>query len=500
MNLEKSNNRKSNKKAYGKLSIMLLLSLITQIILLFKSSRVAALYGTSVEMDAYNFVNSTATFIFSFIGSGVGTVLIPYMAKEQSITRAQNGFLTLLYGSSFALIILCYVLRNPLLTVFSSNSSQFVSAASSLMAIILLSQLLTSLNTVSSAFLQCRDCYNVPKILTLVAAIVSTTVLYIADTFSIYYFAVLSFAMILLEIILQYVIAFWKGFRYSPCIAARDPELKRMFAAFLPTVFGGGVYQLSLLTDSLISSTLGEGSISVLSYSSAISGIINTVIATNIGTYIYPKIAAEVNEELGKKKLFQYMTFFAAIMCAVVILFVAAGYDSVRILFERGAFESDATMGVFICVLIYLLGSPINIMRDVVYRYFYSNGNTKSTFYNGLSASILNIVISIILAKFMGLYGVVIGTTITAVFSFISILLRMKKQYTFGGNFPFFAKELTKVACATVAAVITCVILKMLPLPLPSLAVSILSAVTAMVVFAAVLFVSRSNVFKVDLG
>ena len=197
-----------------------------------------------------------------------------------------------------------------------------------------------------------------------------------------------------------------------------------------------------------------------------------------------------------------HMHFYNAVSAfvAVVVLFVAAGYDAVRILFERGKFQSDATQGVFLCVLIYLLGAPINVMRDVVYRYFYSKGNTKSTFNNGLTANILNIVISIILARFMGLYGIVLGTTVTAVFSFVSILLRMKKQYTFGGHFPFFAKELLKLVTATAGAVLGCLLVKALPLGWPSLAVSALAAVASIMIYAAILFVCRSKVFQVELG
>ncbi|MBO5071072.1 MAG: polysaccharide biosynthesis C-terminal domain-containing protein, partial [Roseburia sp.] len=424
----------------------------------------------------------------------------PYMVKEKSVLRAQKGFLTILYGVSLVVLVVFYILRRPLLAMFSGNSGQFVDVASALMAIILFGQFVTSLNSVSAAYLQCKDCFITPKLLALMVTVAATAVIYLAEKLNIYQYATLSFMLILVEMVVQYAVAIYKGFRYSPCVPYRDPELRHMFCTFLPTVFGSGVYQLTLMTDSLISSTLGEGNISVLSYAGTISGMINTVIASNIMLYIYPKIAAEVNDERGKKKLFQYMTFFAAVMCAVIVLFAAAGYDAVRILFERGAFRSDATKGVFICVLIYLLGAPINIMRDVVYRYFYSKGNTKSTFYNGLSASILNMVISIVLARFIGLYGVVLGTTITAVFSFISILLRMKKQYTFGGNFIFFAGELGKIIVATGSAVIACVFIKLLPLSWPSLAVSLLSAVVVVVIFVVMLLLTRAKVFYVDLG
>jgi murein biosynthesis integral membrane protein MurJ len=490
---------KNNKKALGQLSGMLLLTLCTQALLVMKSSRVAALYGTGIEMDAYNFVNNIATFVFSFIGTGVGTVLIPYMAREKDTRRAQNGFLTILYGCSIVVLGIFFVFRRPFLTLFSGHSEQFVDIASQLMAVILFSQLVTSLNHVSTAYLNCKNCFNLPKLLALLVTLAGTAVVYLVDAFSIYQYVALTFVLILGEMAVQYFVAIRKGFRYTPCIAFGDPELRNIFRIFLPTVFGAGVYQLTLMTDSMISATLGEGNLSILSYAGTISNMVNTVVAGNIMIYIYPKIAAEVNQENSKKKLLQYMVLFAALICAVVVLFVAAGFDAVQILFERGEFQSDATKGVFLCVLIYLLGAPINVMRDLVYRYFYSKGNTKGTFYNGLTASLLNIIASIILARFMGLYGIVLGTTVTAVFSFATILLRMKQQYGFGGHFPFFVTELFKLIAPTAGAVLGCLAIKALLLAWPSLAVSALAAAVSILLYGAILLLSRSKVFQVEL-
>ena len=70
------------------------------------------------------------------------------------------------------------------------------------------------------------------------------------------------------------------------------------------------------------------------------------------------------------------------------------------------------------CTLIYVRGLPINAFRDLIYRYFYAKGDTLTPFRNSLLISFLNIVISIILARFIGIYGIVLGTVITSETSF----------------------------------------------------------------------------------
>lgn len=491
---------KTNKEAYLKLSSMLLLTLGIQLIQVLKSSRIAALFGTSVEMDAYNFLNSVAGFIFSIMGAGTGVVLVPSLVKKNSSMRACNGFLTMMYGFALLIIGILLAIRRPFLMAISGNTGVFIDIAASLMVYVLLTQLATSLNSVYTTVLNCGNSHVVPKILTLLVTFCVTVYVFIAQNLSIRQYTIISFVLVLGEMVVQCLLAERKGFHYSPCLPWKDHELRGLFRAFLPTVWGSGVFQLSLLVDSLIASTLDVGSISILGYANTISTMLNTSLTGNILTYIYPKIAADVNNEKGKRKLAEYMLLFATVMSFVVVLFIAAGHDAVRILFQRGKFTADATTGVFLCVTIYLVGAPINVMRDLVYRYFYSKGNTKSTFYNGLFASILNMVISIILAQFMGLYGIVLGTTITAVFSFVSILLRMRKQYTFGGNFPFFAGELLKLIGATAGAVLGCVVIRALPLGWPSLLISVIAAIAGILIFGIVLLLTRAKVFKVELG
>lgn len=280
-------------------------------------------------------------------------------------------------------------------------------------------------------------------------------------------------------------------------VSAEYREIEDQIAPMLEEC---GVYQITLMTDSVLSSGMGTGSISILSYANTISGMINTVITGNIMTYLYPKIAAEIHTENGKKKIFQYMNLFAALMFTIVVLFIAAGYDAVRILFERGAFTSESTRGVFLCVLLYVMGAPISIMRDVVYRFFYANGNTKGTFYNGLFASLMNIALSVALARVIGLYSIVLGTTLTAVFSFASILARMKKTYGFDGNFRPFAVDLLKTLAAAAAAAAICLLLKCCLRMLPSLLASLICAAAGTAVFILVLLITKSRVFQVELG
>ena len=84
---------------------------------------------------------------------------------------------------------------------------------------------------------------------------------------------------------------------------------------------------------------------------------------------------------------------------------------------------------MFIYSAIYLFSQIFLIIRDLIFRYYYAKENTTATVYNSLISSVLNIIVSIVLANFIGVYGVILGTLISGVVSTIGILISMKKNY-----------------------------------------------------------------------
>ena len=88
--LERANIRKVGKRvneekftATKQLLLMMILTIVTQVVMLLKVSIVASSFGTSIEMDAFNFANNIGNFIYSFIGAGVTTVLIPNLVNKE---------------------------------------------------------------------------------------------------------------------------------------------------------------------------------------------------------------------------------------------------------------------------------------------------------------------------------------------------------------------------------------------------------------------------------
>ena len=99
------------------LILMIIITGITQILTLMKSSLVAGIFGTGTEIDAYNLANSIVSFLFGFIAAGISTVIIPNYVKNTN-RKNVDTFITALYGLIAFIVFILIVFRYQIIGVF----------------------------------------------------------------------------------------------------------------------------------------------------------------------------------------------------------------------------------------------------------------------------------------------------------------------------------------------------------------------------------------------
>lgn len=490
--------KNSNKKTFLQLVIMIGLTLITQVVTILKTSTVAAQFGATVEMDAFSFSNSIGTFIFSFIGAGITTVLIPNLVKEDK-EEGINIFISILYTLAFAILIIVYFSRKFIVQSLSNGGEQFVYIACNVMLITLITQYISSFLGATNAIFQCSGKFNFPKFVNLATTIILVMMIVLLPNLTIYKYSFYILLTSMVNVIIQVFLSIKGGYKFRYNLNLKNSDFKDMFKVFLPTVLSSGLYQFSLVTDTIISSNLGEGKVAVLSYSNTLMTMVNAILISNLMVYFYPKIARSINDEDSQDKLFELMILLSSIIFLVVAGFFIVGRDGIVILYERGKFTSTITKMVYYGTLLYMIGIPINTMRDLVYRYFYAKGDTITPFKNSLIISILNILISIILSKFMGIYGIILGTVLTSYLSFSMILFRFNKKFTIKYSKKILCMEIFKIILTTIIVIFLLkIIMNILP-EFSSLLNVILYGVITVIIYFVILILLKSKILKIKL-
>ena len=483
------------------LLLMLLLSVATQCVALLKSTVTASAFGASLEMDAYNFSNNIILFLFSFLSSGVTAVIIPaYVQKKPR--AAVDSFLTLLYLLVFGGTGLIYLLREPIIALFSSRGGDFQAIAGDVMLYTIVIQGVTGILAVTTAYYQCENRYNIPKVILLGCNCLAVVLILLQKDLTIYgYLWDLSLAAIV-NLILDLGIAVHCGFRWRPRFRFRSPEFKALWAIFLPCVFSTGVYRIHSLVDSLIAAELGDGQLTILSYANMVVSLVNTIIIGNLTVYAFPKIVARMEghtEREGQKALWDYAMLFQLAVCLLFGGFVCVGAEGIDLLFLHGKFDAAASASVYFCSCLYLVGQQNNIVRDLIYRYFFGKGNTGATFRNSVAVSCANLVLSLILVRFLGLSGIILGTVLAGLLSLVMILVKMKKYYGLYPEFRGFLVETARNNAVMLLSTAGVLGLKRLLPSLPGLIAIGVYGLACAGLFVALAFLFRAKALKVRL-
>ena len=451
---------KKQYKNWRALTLMIGITCLAQVVTLMKSSVVAGIFGTGIEMDAYNFSNSIVSFLFGFVSSSITTIVIPCYVHKKNRNNVDT-FITVLYGCMLIIAVFITLFRYPLIEIFSSREVEFVDISSYVLVILLFANYFFSITNITAAYFQCNGKYNTPKIINLFSSAIVVAMLLIKKNISIEQYTLIIAFGLCSNFLIDAIFAIKDGWRFKPCFQIENLEVIGMFKLFLPIVCSSGVYKLSLMVDTIIASRLDIGKLTVLNYSNQVANMINTILIGNLLLYSYPKIVAKIKENDNQKTFWNQVGLFHWIVCLIISGFISVGQEGITVLFQHGKFDSDASMAVFVGSLIYIVGQQINIVRDLIYRYFYAKGDTKTPAANSVLVSIANIVLSIILVHTIGFYGIVFGTVGASFLSLVVIINNFQKKIGLDVSLIGIIRSLSKNVAVMIITVVVIVLSKM---------------------------------------
>ena len=139
----------------------------------------------------------------------------------------------------------------------------------------------------------------------------------------------------------------------------------------------------------------------------------------------------------------------------ITILFLIYSRQITEALFGRGAFDETAVNLTTSALFYYSTGLIFIAYREVISRYYYANGDTKTPMYNAAIGVLFNIVLNVVLAKYMGVGGLALATSISALVTSLLLVINTKRKLNLGISNYIEVKEWLK---SLVAGIIVAVI------------------------------------------
>ncbi len=213
-------------------------------------------------------------------------------------------------------------------------------------------------------------------------------------------------------------------------------ETKRFLILLLPAVIGNGAYQLNLLIDMILASTLPDGSISYLYYADRVNQLPLGVLGIAISTALLPILSKQIKKREIKKAnesisnaikfgiIFSIPSFFGILILSDEII---------SFLFYRGAFELSDVNSTAMALVALVFGLPAFIIIKILVVPYFANEDTKTPIKVSVFSMVINLILNLILIKHFLHVGLAIATSVAAwVNAFILFyILILKKKYNF---------------------------------------------------------------------
>lgn len=524
MELEAEKLNNNNVKSPSVLRAAWLIAVVTivsKLIGFIRDVVIADCYGASTISDAYFYAYQIPALAIILLG-GVGgpfhsatvavfTKIIPSLNEKanEQVNKLFNTFLTasFLFFTIFA--VLCFVFSDQIMQfIISGTNPELVSLAGLHLKIMSPVLIVGGIVGIYYGILISYREFMLPNIspILMSVAIIAIITLVKNDHNGI----VLAWATTI-GAMCQFVYQLPKirqlGFRLKPNFDfANNPQFKNICELLFPAILSSTVGQIHIYVDMFFASALKSGAWTAIGYANRIFQFPVGILVTAFLVPLFPIFSKLVSEDdmEGIKRYFNKgvgVLFFAAF--PIIIGILVLGYDGIKLIFERGAFDDKATFMVTQALWFLAFSILPYVFRDSITRVYYSFNDSKIPFMVAFSSIVLKFFLNWLLVSQLhigsGIGGITLSTSLVTLFNacVLGYLIKSKIKMDYKGLFKNFGKMvvaflITLAVCYSVAIWFNNV-LSFMPDKLFEI-----SKIISILVLSLVLYVSLNLSFKME--
>jgi putative peptidoglycan lipid II flippase len=420
---------------------------------------VGAIYGATSVTDAYLVAIVVPTILFVSVFTALSTSFIPLFTElsthkgKKDAYLFTNNLINILLLISLILVIIGILFAPQIIRFIAlgfDDDAYNLTVKLTRLAFPMI--IFIGLAYVLTGVLQSQREFVVPASIGIPCNIsILVFLLFLSHRFDIKGLIIATLVGYLLQVVIQFPSARALGYSYEFIFNLRDVTIIKLGRLVVPVILGMAVQQINVLVDRMLASGLAEGSIAALNFANKLNGFVFGVFTLSIATIMFPlfsKFIAENNMQKFKEAIIRSTNVIFIIIMPITAGSIVLREPIVRVLFERGQFDSRATLMTASALLFYSIGMSAFGLRDLYNRVFYSLQDTKTPMINGIYAVVINIVLNIILVRFMAHSGLAFATSISAIITTVLLIININKKID-GINFVPVVHTFLKTAFAS---------------------------------------------------
>ena len=397
-------------------------------------------FGASRELDAYFAAFRIPDAIFQLVVAGaLSAALIPvfasYRARDQDREAWQlassviNLVLIALAGLSLVMAIFAPFFVPIVAPGFDAPTTELTIRMTRVM---LISPVLIGMGAVVTGILNSYQQFTVPAIAPLLynLAIIGAAI-FLAPVMGVEGLAVGVAIGSLAHLAVQVPNLARVGQRYDLTIGLGHPGVRRVATLMGPRTLGLAAGQLNFLVSTVLASGLPEGSLTAYNYAFQLSQIPVGVVGVSIAVAMFPTLSQDA--ALGRigdirrqvSTAIRVLLFVAAPLMAIMIVLRQPLTD---VFYQYGAFSQSASERTANALLFFAIGLGGHIVVHVLTRTFYAMQDTRTPVTWAIVAVAINIPLMAMLVGPMGVAGLALALSISAVLEVLGLLWALHRR------------------------------------------------------------------------
>ncbi|ASF40775.1 murein biosynthesis integral membrane protein MurJ [Halobacillus halophilus] len=398
-------------------------------------------------------------FILSIIGMAIAPFLIPLLYPEFSPEATQIAtWVTIIFFSCIA-----FVGMNAVLEAFFDAENKF--------SLSIVSQIIVILSSILAAFLFANQ-----------IGAYSLALGYLAGT-------ILSLIFKLFLVVPRKVMDVKQKIEW--------PEVKQFYWIFLPVGLTVAVGQVNLMVGAIFASGQGEGAVTYINYAKNLVHMPQAIFGVTIATIIFPMLSKAITKDdtpQFKKGIEKGLTTMYLVLLPSVIGMMLLMPNLIELLYERGAFNNEATQATTNVAYLYFGSVIFFSLNNVINKGFYTMNKGHLILFISIGSILINVLFNFLFASWLGYLGIPLAASLMALF-YTGACLIIFVRLVGGIDFKYLAVDYGKITFAVIIMSGAVIGIQQLIGGLPNLVQIIIVAIVGAVVFAASSFVMKINAF-----
>ena len=405
--------------------VVLMMNLATKLLGFVRETVNASAFGAKGPYDAYLIAYTLPYFLQAVLGFALVTAVVPVLTKylvDEDHDQAWHVASSILNLTALVLAVLTVI------GMFSADflvgvtapgfSPELAGMATKLTRIMFPSLIFMGMGMVITGILNACHKFAVPAFAPGFSnIIIIITVIFFSARYGVTALAVGTLASFLGLLLLQIHVLKKINFKYSFTFDYHHPAVRQVMRSIAPIALGVAVNQIYFALNRIFASSLAEGSISALNYANQLVNLPLGVFVAAVATAIYPTLAAQAikgdRQELADTML-RGLGMVSMITIPAAVGLMVLREPIVQLLFQRGAFDHQATMATATALLYFAIGIFPGSANMIINRAYYAVGDVRTPVLVGAASIAVNLGLSFALLPSMGHGGLALANSLSA--------------------------------------------------------------------------------------